>query len=127
MNTATIKTSTTTTETAPAKKQTKQDRVRSMRKKFPEMSNKAIAEEVGCNATYVSQVLRGTTSTATKKRRRRRTSTQIVTASKAATSTTPTTDTAAILKARRDMACIISRVGGCTAKTLLEDVIVDAT
>ena len=91
------------------------------------MSNKAISEKVGCNATYVSQVLRGTTSTATKKKRARSTDTQIVTSSKAAMSTQTAANTGELLKARRDMACIISRVGSCAAKTLLEDVIVDAS
>jgi hypothetical protein len=91
------------------------------------MSNKAISEEVGCNATYVSQVLRGTTSTAIKKRGKRRANTSAVTASRTAMTSTTTTDTGALLKARRDMACIISRVGSCAAKTLLEDVIVDAS
>lgn len=93
------------------------------------MSNKAIAEKVGCNATYVSQILSskgrtGDTTTTTRKRRKpRATGAKIVTASKAATTTTTgTPDMAGILKARRDMACIVSRVGGCAAKALLDDV-----
>ena len=73
------------------------------------MSNKEIAEKVGCNPTYVSQILRGTTKTAAK----RRTSAVTVTA---------TTDTGSILTAYHDMQCIVKRVGTCAAKTMLEDI-----
>jgi len=107
----------------PGAKSTKQQRVRILREKFPDMANKEIAERVGCNPTYVSQVLRGTTSTAIKNRKQRRSSTTTVTAAKAASKN----DAQSLLTARRDMVCIVGRIGQCDAKTLLADVIGDAS
>jgi len=71
------------------------------------MANKDIATKVGCNATYVSQILRGGTTKIAAKRRKK---------------TAAPTDTQTLITAYHDMQCIVKRVGTCSAKTLLEDI-----
>ena len=108
--TATTVTETTSTATTTGRtKKTKQQKVIAFRAKYPDMSNKDIATKVGCNPTYVSQILRGgITKTAAKRRGR--------------AAGAITTDTQSIITAYHDMQCIVKRVGTCSAKTLLEDI-----
>ena len=101
------KTATPPTATVTKTKKTKQQKVIALRTKYPDMANKDIATKVGCNATYVSQILRGGTTTTAAKRRAR---------------TATPTDTQTLLTAYHDMQCIVKRVGTCSAKTLLEDI-----
>jgi len=111
----------------------------------PTLKNTDIADKVGCTQQYSSNTLsrykrehnlkKGPANTgmktSTKEKSDKKGSRQgrkpatanaaKVTAS-SKKSTTGTSDTAVLLKARRDMECIVSRVGSCDAKTLLSDV-----
>lgn len=105
--TAPTATVTTVTKTTGRPKKTKQQKVIALREKYPNMSNKDISAKVGCNATYVSQILRGGTTKIAAKRRNK---------------TATPTDTQTLITAYHDMQCIVKRVGTCSAKTLLEDI-----
>lgn len=93
-----------------------------LRAKYPDMANKDIAAKVGCNATYVSQILRSgktacaTTTTAASM------PTATTTAAKRRTGIVEPTSTQKLLTAYHDMQCIVKRVGTCSAKTMLEDI-----
>ena len=91
-----------------------------LRAKYPNMTNKDIAKSINCNATYVSQILRGgTTACATPAT----VTTTTTTAAKRRTGgLVEPTKTQILLTAYHDMQCIVRRIGGCSAKTLLEDI-----
>ena len=98
-----------TTKTMTPKK-TKQQKVIALRAKYPDMANKDIATKVGCNATYVSQVLRGgTTACATPA------TVTTTTVAKRRTGIVEPTATQTLLTAYHDMQCIVKRVGTCYA------------
>lgn len=83
------------------------------------MTNKEIAEKVGCNPTYVSQILRGSLPS-TKMTRTSNVGATTTAAKRRTAVTSPTTG--ALLAAYHEMECIVKRVGTCSAKTMLEDI-----
>ena len=124
---------TVTVEEAP--KSNKAARVIQLRADNPTMTNVSVANKVGCSQTYSSKIwsdyMKATGKTTNTRRTAKNapattTKPQKITAKRKATTTNSTSstlaDTSAVLKARRDMACIVSRVGASAAKTLLTDV-----
>ena len=91
-----------------------------LRAKYPELGNKEIAAKIGCNATYVSQILRLEPLRCAVKDHPPESMT--TTAAKRRTGLVEPTATQKLLTAYHDMQCIVSRVGTCSAKTLLEDI-----
>lgn len=110
----------TKTKSSKKTKQTKQQKVIALRAKYPDMSNKDISAKVGCNATYVSQILRGGTEIMLRETACATPAT--TTAAKRRTGIVEPTSTQKLLTAYHDMQCIVKRVGTCSAKTLLEDI-----
>ena len=125
---------TVTIEEAP--KSNKAAKVIQLRGDNPTMTNVSVANKVGCSQTYSSKIWSDhmkATGKATKARRTAKNApatkekSQKVTAKRKATTTNSSASglpatTSAILNARRDMACIVDRLGASAAQALLSDV-----
>lgn len=122
------------TLTKESSKDNKATKVIQLRMDNPTMTNVSVAKTVGCSQTYSSKIwsdymkAKGkTTKTRGKAKSASATPTKAkkrISAKKATTtdSLASVPNTEQILKARGDMACIVSRVGACAAKALLSDV-----
>jgi len=113
-------------------KSNKATRVIQLRTDNPNMTNVNVADEVGCSQTYSSKIWSDHMKSKGKTTKTRRTTKdapaasnkpQKITAKRKATTSNGLADAATILKARHDMACIVSRVGPSAAETLLSDIV----
>ena len=115
-----------------APKSNKATKVIQLRTDNPNMTNVNVASEVGCSQTYSSKIWSDYMKSKGKTTKTRRTAKntavaatkpQRITAKRKATTANGLADAATILKARHDMACIVSRVGASAAETLLSDIV----